>query len=41
LRALRDGFSKYGKIDAELERVIFGYDFVVFIPDAKASHVIH
>jgi hypothetical protein len=40
LRALRDGFSKYGKVDPELERVIFGYDFVVFIPDPKASHVI-
>ena len=40
LRALRDGFSKYGKIDHELERVIFGYDFVVFIPDPKTSHVI-
>jgi hypothetical protein len=40
LRALRDGFSKYGKIDPELERVIFGYDFVVFIPDPKASHPI-
>jgi hypothetical protein len=39
LRALRDGFSKYGKIDPELERVIFGYDFVVLIPDPKASHV--
>jgi hypothetical protein len=38
LRALRDGFSKYGKIDPELERVIFGYDFAVFIPDPKASH---
>jgi hypothetical protein len=40
LRALRDGFAKYGKIDPELERVIFGYDFVVFIPDPKASHVV-
>ncbi|MGA2097105.1 MAG: hypothetical protein ABSH39_12455 [Candidatus Acidiferrum sp.] len=40
LRALRDGFSKYGKIDPELERVIFGYDFVVLIPDPKASHPI-
>jgi hypothetical protein len=40
LRALREGFSKYGKIDPELERVIFGYDFVVFIPDPKASHAI-
>jgi hypothetical protein len=40
LRALRDGFSKYGKVDPELERLIFGYDFVVFIPDPKASHPI-
>lgn len=40
LRSLRDGFSKYGKIDPELERVIFGFDFVVFIPDPKASHVV-
>jgi hypothetical protein len=40
LRALRDGFSKYGKIDPELERVIFGYDFVIFIPDPRASHAI-
>jgi hypothetical protein len=40
LRALRDGFSKYPKIDPELERVIFGYDFIVFIPDAKPSHLI-
>jgi hypothetical protein len=40
LRSLRDGFAKYGKIDPELERVIFGYDFVVFIPDPKASHVV-
>jgi hypothetical protein len=38
LRSLRDGFAKYGKIDPELERVIFGYDFVVFIPDPKAAH---
>ena len=38
LRALRDGFSKYGKIEPGLERVIFGYDFVILIPDPKASH---
>ena len=38
LRSLRDGFSKYGKVDPELERVIFGYDFVVLIPDATPSH---
>jgi len=29
-----------GTIDPELERVIFGYDFVVFIHDPKASHAI-
>ena len=40
LRALRDSFSKYGKIDPELERVIFGYDFVVLISDPKPSHAI-
>ena len=38
LRALRTNFSKFGKIDPELERVIFGYDFVVLIPDPKPSH---
>jgi hypothetical protein len=38
MRALRDNFSKYGKIDPELERVIFGYDFVVLIPGPKPSH---
>jgi hypothetical protein len=40
LRALRDSFSKYGKMDPELERAIFGYDFVVLIPDPKAAHVV-
>jgi hypothetical protein len=40
LRALRNGFSNYGKIDPELERVIFGYDFAIFIPEPKASHVL-
>jgi hypothetical protein len=38
LRALRSDFSKYGEIDAGLERIIFGYDFVVLIPDPRASH---
>jgi hypothetical protein len=38
LRAFRDGFSKYEKIDPEMQRVIFGYDFVVLILDPKASH---
>ena len=38
LRALRPAFGKLGKVDAEVERVIFGYDFVVIIPDAKPAH---
>lgn len=38
LRALRTGFSQFGKIDPELERIIFGYDFVVLVPEATASH---
>jgi hypothetical protein len=40
LRALRADFSNYGKIEPELERVIFGYDFAVLIPDPKASHAL-
>jgi hypothetical protein len=36
---LRERFSKYGKIDLELERVILGYDFVALIPDPNATHV--
>jgi hypothetical protein len=38
MRALRDKFSDYGKINPEFERIIFGYDFVVLVPDPKASH---
>lgn len=38
LRALRSTFRKLGPVDAELERVIFGYDFVVLIPDPKPAH---
>jgi hypothetical protein len=38
MRALRDRFSQFGKVDAELEQIIVGYDFVVFIPDSKPSH---
>jgi hypothetical protein len=33
-------FGKLGKLDPELERLIFGYDFVVLIPDPKASHAL-
>ena len=38
LRALRTDFSKYGKIDAEFERIIFGYDFILLVPEATPSH---
>jgi hypothetical protein len=38
LRALRNKFSSYGKTDPELERLTFGVDFIVLIPDPKASH---
>jgi hypothetical protein len=38
LRTLRSGFRKLGPVDPELERVIFGFDFVVLIPDPKPSH---
>jgi erythromycin esterase-like protein len=38
LRGLRPHFGAYGKLDTELERVIFGYDFVVLVPDPAASH---
>ncbi len=40
LRALRPSFQKYGKLDPELERLIFGYDFVVLIPDPRAAHAL-
>jgi hypothetical protein len=38
MRGLRSHFGAYGKLDTELERVIFGYDFVVLVPDPAASH---
>jgi hypothetical protein len=38
LRALRNKFHSYGKLDPEIERLTFGMDFVVLIPDPKASH---
>jgi hypothetical protein len=40
LRPLRNKFGSYGKVDPELERLIFGMDFVVLIPDPKASREI-
>jgi hypothetical protein len=38
MRGLRPHFGAYGKLDTELERVIFGYDFLVLVPDPAASH---
>ncbi len=38
LRPMRPGFRKLGVTDPELERVIFGFDFLVLIPDPKPEH---
>jgi hypothetical protein len=37
LRALRKGFGSLGPVDKELERMIFGYDLLVLIPNATPS----
>jgi len=37
LRALRSHFASYGKVDPELTRMIFGYDFLVLVPQTTAS----
>ncbi len=38
LRAFRAPFGKFGKVDDETERMVFGYDFLVLIPHPTASH---
>jgi len=38
LRALRPRFRDLGAIAPELERLIFGYDFVIVIPDPRPEH---
>jgi hypothetical protein len=38
LRGFRRGFSTLGAVDKELERLIFGYDFLVLVPIATPSH---
>ena len=38
LRALRSGFATLGKVDEGLERASFGYDLLVVILHASASH---
>jgi erythromycin esterase-like protein len=37
LRAFRRDFSALGPVDREMERLIFGYDFLVLIPEAVPS----
>ena len=37
LRGLRKGFPSFGAVDKELERLIFGNDLLVLIPNATAS----
>jgi hypothetical protein len=38
LRGFRPGFHSLGPVDGEMERLIFGYDFLVLIPDPAPSH---
>jgi hypothetical protein len=38
LRNLR--FQKLGAVDPEMERVIFGYDFLVIVPEFTPAHSI-
>ena len=38
VRPTRPHFGLYRELETELERVIFGYDFVVLVPDPAASH---
>jgi len=40
LRGFRLGFRSLGPVDREMERLIFGYDFLVVIPHPAASHPI-
>jgi len=37
LRDLRDGFDSLGSTGADMERLVFGYDFLVLIPEATPS----
>jgi hypothetical protein len=37
LRGLRKGFSSLKPVDKEMERIIFGYDLLVLIPNATPS----
>jgi hypothetical protein len=41
LRGLRKGFPSFGPADRELERLIFGNDLLVLIPNTTPSKQIH
>ncbi len=41
LRGLRKNFRSLGPVDTSTERLIFGYDLLVLIPQATASQQIH
>jgi hypothetical protein len=38
LRALRPDFDSFGPLDKEMERTIFGYDFLVLVADPRPEH---
>ena len=40
LRGFRPGFRSLGPVDREMERLVFGYEFLVLIPHPAASHPI-
>jgi hypothetical protein len=40
LRPLRSKFASFGQVDRDLERLIFGYDLLVLIPEVTAQTVI-
>ncbi|HET6936275.1 MAG TPA: hypothetical protein VFI72_15645, partial [Candidatus Angelobacter sp.] len=37
LRGLRQGFGSLGQKSTDVERIVFAYDFLILIPQAKAS----
>jgi hypothetical protein len=37
LRGLRQGFRSLEPVDKEMERLIFGYDLLILIPNATSS----
>ena len=37
LRPLRREFASFGQVDRDLERLVFGYDMLVLIPEVTAQ----